>query len=626
MNHLVEVDYQKQKSKRIKLDHSALVEQKMKLGDRKKTLFNINKNDLVRVMIQALQSLDLSESASALERESGVRLHDPSIAKVRKDILLGNWISVMNHLNVLCASNEENLNSIQFLIARQKYLEQLEAKNMKEALKTLREELSLVCSDSNQLHKLASLIVCSDSQSLKMRAKWDGTNGNSRRELINDLHRYIPPHLMVPENRLEKMLLQAVQFQKDHNVISDRSLQAMSSMNGDSDEGEISLLVGEDVQPIDYIPRDVIRVFDDHTDEVWFAQFSPNGKYLATGSADGTALIYDLSLIPEIWKYLGKKSEQQKTTRTNSKLDNQQKQQEEEGGNTSRPVVCSRHTGKVTYLAWSPTSDKLLTCSDDSTINMYDIQGQLLNTFERHKEGVCAVHWAPDGSFFISAGSGSDKTFAKWDTKTFDCISTFTADYRIQDFGLDSQSGDMICAVSGDRLHIFYMSDSGTTQQYTLQDSGSITSIELSHDGRYALCGLSSNSSAISKTTLSENEADGTRLTPEEADKMRSRIHLWDLRDRRLIREFTGHEQSKYVLRCCFSACPRRIFVCCGGEDGGIYIWNTDDGVLVSDMPLKGHIAAVNSVCWNNQGRVIASASDDGTVRLYARIDRVKEL
>lgn len=50
-----------------------------------------------------------SESAVTLERESGIRLHDPPIAQLRQDILQGNWDSVSNHLNVLGITSEDNL-------------------------------------------------------------------------------------------------------------------------------------------------------------------------------------------------------------------------------------------------------------------------------------------------------------------------------------------------------------------------------------------------------------------------------------------------------------------------------------------------------------------------------------
>jgi hypothetical protein len=60
-----EVEIQQPKSKRTKFNHhnqeqdNKASQKQMKLEERKKTQFNINRSDLIRVMIQALESLDL---------------------------------------------------------------------------------------------------------------------------------------------------------------------------------------------------------------------------------------------------------------------------------------------------------------------------------------------------------------------------------------------------------------------------------------------------------------------------------------------------------------------------------------------------------------------------------------
>jgi WD40 repeat protein len=45
------------------------------------------------------------------------------------------------------------------------------------------------------------------------------------------------------------------------------------------------------------LPCVTIQTLTDHTDEVWFCKFSPDGTKLATGSKDGNLHIYDVDIV-----------------------------------------------------------------------------------------------------------------------------------------------------------------------------------------------------------------------------------------------------------------------------------------------------------------------------------------
>lgn len=79
-----------------------------------------------------------------------------------------------------------------------------------------------------------------------------------------------------------------------------------------------------------------VETLDDHTDEVWFVAFSHNGKYLAF-SKDGSALIYDTETFQMRQQFLG-------------------------------------HEDSVPFLAWSPDDTRLLICSNDRTVRLWDIE------------------------------------------------------------------------------------------------------------------------------------------------------------------------------------------------------------------------------------------------------------
>ena len=92
---------------------------------------------------------------------------------------------------------------------------------------------------------------------------------------------------MLPPKRLEYLLSQAIEYQQEQCTYHVKP-------------GKLSL---EDVTLLEdhactkqTLPCVTIQILTDHTDEVWFCKFSPDGNKLATGSKDGNLLIYDLDL------------------------------------------------------------------------------------------------------------------------------------------------------------------------------------------------------------------------------------------------------------------------------------------------------------------------------------------
>jgi WD40 repeat protein len=118
--------------------------------------------------------------------------------------------------------------------------------------------------------------------------------------------------------------------------------------------------------------------------------------------------------------------------------------------------------------------------------------------------------------------------------------------------------------------------------QFELELSDTLTSINLSKDGRYLLANVSLKS---------------------------PKLELYDLNRREVIHRYRGHKQEMYIIRCAFGG-VNESFVLCGSEDASIYIWNKEKGDLIAR--LDGHTQVINAVHWNPQDPFIfASASDD---------------
>ncbi|KAJ3053232.1 hypothetical protein HK097_004741 [Rhizophlyctis rosea] len=385
--------------------------------------------ELVRLMVQSLQDLGLSESASTLQRESGYELESPTVSKFRAGVLSGNWSLVEGLLSSLDISSK-NLKTVQYLIKQQKYLETLQTRDTKAALIILRQELMPLSTNRDRLHELAS------EHELKQLADWDGIEGSSREQLLNELQKYISSAVMIPTHRLDTLLDQALRYQKlgclYHNV----------------EDSSLSLFIDHACNK-HHFPSTTTHVFEEHADEVWFVSFSNNGLYLASASKDATAIIWDME-------------------------------------NYSSTYTLSGHTQAISYLAWSPDDSLLLTGSNDQTLKLWNTSsGTQENSFIRHSDTINSVAWLPDGERFISGSV--DKHIYLWNVDG-DVLYKWSG-VRVMDLAITADGLGMV--VISEKMIRLYDLDS-KEEMASMSETDSITSVKIANDGRHALVNLSS--------------------------------------------------------------------------------------------------------------------------------------
>ena len=126
---------------------------------------------------------------------------------------------------------------------------------------------------------------------------------------------------MIPDHRLAVLLDQVKQNQISrclyHNPTTSPSLFA------------------DHVCDRSQFPLKTVRELSQNIGEVWFLEFSHNGKRLATSGRDSVVVIYD-------------------TTHFQVRH------------------LLTEHTNHVAYVAWSPDDTKLITCSHDHKAKIWD--------------------------------------------------------------------------------------------------------------------------------------------------------------------------------------------------------------------------------------------------------------
>ena len=121
----------------------------------------------------------------------------------------------------------------------------------------------------------------------------------------------------------------------------------------------------------------------EHTGAVWSVRFSPDGNTLASGSEDRTVLLWDVA--------------------------------------TRQPLrePLEGHTRRVRTLDFSPDGKILASGSLDSTIILWNVASgqQLGDPLAEHTSGMRSVRFSPDGKMLASAGTNRDGIIL-WDVAT----------------------------------------------------------------------------------------------------------------------------------------------------------------------------------------------------------------
>ncbi|KAI9018075.1 WD40-repeat-containing domain protein [Phycomyces nitens] len=399
-------------------------------------LGNVNKDELVRLLLQTLQDLDYHGPAMMLEKESGVTLESDNVTSFRQAILTGDWPTAEALLPTMALSKTEDLSQAIFLIRQQRFLELLEDRKTLKALYSLRTELTPLGLNVDRIHELSSLILCSTVEDVKAQARWDGAAGKSRELLLVELQRYILPSSMIPKERMLTLINQAFKWQRRgclyHVSESDHSL------------------FEDHVCDKSRFPKDTIRVLEGHADQVWYIAFSHNGKYLASVSKDKTCTIWDVNTFEVI-------------------------------------QVLSGQPESSSYCEWSPDDKKLLICGCDHAMRLWDpMTGSLLHSFHEHKEQVTSCAWLPDGKHVISGGC--DEKICLW-TLDGGLVNSWESE-RVLDMKL-SLDGRRLVTVSYEmNITVYDFEFPSISQTSKMREVGAITSLSLTKDGRYALVNI----------------------------------------------------------------------------------------------------------------------------------------
>ncbi len=297
-----------------------------------------------------------------------------------------------------------------------------------------------------------------------------------------------------------------------------------------------------------------------HSESVNSITWSPDGKQIASASADKTVQVWNAVDGSHVFTYRG-------------------------------------HSGEVKSVSWSPDGTRIASaCDEDATVQIWDVtNGGHVFTYTAHSFSVVAVAWSPDGKRIASAGSGGVYVW-RADNGSRVCAYPYYPDYpdypgsglavswspdgkRAVSSSLEVSGDAFVWDTSqGQEVYIYH-------SQWDLQDL--VLSVAWSPDGRTIAC-----AGGISRT-------------------LQHSVQVWDAANGNRILGYNG--QYEGVNDVAWSPDSKRI--ASAGRNQTVQVWDATNGS--GAFTYHGHSDEVSSVTWSPSGQNIASASKDHTVQVW---------
>ncbi len=372
----------------------------------------------------------------------------------------------------------------------------------------------------------------------------------------------------------------------------------------------------------------VLMTLSGHGDAVNSVAFSPDGKRLATGSDDKTAKIWDAQSGKELMTLRGHtdKVEEVAFSPDGRRLatGSDDKTAMIWDAQTGKVLTTLRgHTSAVNSVAFSPDGKRVGTGSDDMLAKIWDTQtGKVLVTLRGHEGPVNAVAFSPDGK---RVGTGSDDKLAKiWDTQTGKLLMTLSGHQAPVNSVAFNPDGSRLASGSNDRTAEIWDVETGKAPTILRGHTNAVSFVAFSPDGSRLATASYDKTAKIWDALPGGTEAmtlrdddwvtsvafspDGKRMATGSDDNT---AKIWDATTGKLLTTLKGHK--KWVFSIAFSPDSKRLAT--ASYDKTAMIWDVETGQPL--LTLSGHTGEVTAVSFSPDGKRLATASADKTVRIW---------
>ncbi|MDZ8055156.1 MAG: NB-ARC domain-containing protein [Aulosira sp. ZfuVER01] len=346
-------------------------------------------------------------------------------------------------------------------------------------------------------------------------------------------------------------------------------------------------LKGENLQQLNLANAAFDRsVFTDILATIFSVAFSPDGKILATGDANGEIRLWQIE-------------------------DGQQ------------ILICKGHTGFVRSVAFSPDGQILASGSVDQTVKLWSVKdGKCIQTLQGHSDRIESIAYSPDGQLLVSGSV--DQSLRIWSVNDGKCLQVLLGHaHTIWSVAFSPDSQTVISGSFDKTVRLWSVSDGQCLQIFQGHTDG-LRSVAFSPDGKILASGSHdetvrlwsvSNGKCLQVLQGHTNRVLSVRFSPDSqtvaSGSYDQTVRLWSVNDGECYQILQGH--SDHVWSVAFS--PDGKILASGGYDQTMRLWSVSDGQCLKVF--QGYLNDVESVAFSPDGQSLASGGFDQKVRLW---------